>query len=106
MTEKISLLNKGPIPLYVQLAEVLVRRFDGNYEIGDKLPTVEQLVAEFGVSPVTVRQAMSLLEADGLISRGRGVGTLLLKKPEHRGRIRFNTSLDDLIESTRGTSSR
>ena len=55
MTEKISLLNKGPIPLYVQLAEVLVRRFDGNYEIGDKLPTVEQLVAEFGVSPVTVR---------------------------------------------------
>ena len=106
MTEKISLLNKGPIPLYVQLAEVLVRRFDGNYEIGDKLPTVEQLVAEFGVSPVTVRQGMSLLEADGLISRGRGVGTLLLKKPEHRGRIRFNTSLDDLIESTRGTSSR
>ena len=106
MAEKNSLLSKGPIPLYVQLAEIFIRRFSGNHEIGDKLPTVEQLVAEFGVSSVTVRQAMSLLEADGLVSRSRGIGTVLIKKAEQRGRIHLNTSLDDLIESTRGTVSR
>ncbi len=39
---------------------------------GSKLPTQEDIVEQFGVSRTTVRQALDLLESEGLINRGRG----------------------------------
>lgn len=99
-------LQKGPIPLYVQLAGALRRRVQERYRPGDRFPTVEQLGAEFGVALVTVRQALALLENDGLIDRARGRGTTVLQHPAESGQFHLATRLDDLIESTRDTSPR
>jgi len=44
-------------------------------ERGSRLPTERQLSETLGVSRPTVRQALELLEADGLINRRQGSGT-------------------------------
>lgn len=44
----------------------------GRLRAGDILPTQESLFSEFGVSPPALREAIHLLETDGLISVRRG----------------------------------
>lgn len=41
--------------------------FSGRYKPGDRLPTERQMAAQFGVSRVTVRDALRTLEAGGLV---------------------------------------
>jgi GntR family transcriptional regulator len=43
---------------------------------GRRLPTEEQLMDEFGVARAAVREALSLLRAEGMIDRVQGIGTL------------------------------
>jgi GntR family transcriptional repressor for pyruvate dehydrogenase complex len=54
----------------------------GRLKVGDVLPSQEALFAEFGVSPPALREAIHLLETDGLISVRRGnVGGALVHHP-------------------------
>lgn len=99
-------LRKGPIPLYVQLADALRRRVVERYRAGERFPTVEQLATEFAVAHVTVRQALALLEKEGLVERARGRGTTVLEAPVTASRFHLSTSLDELIDSTRDTEPR
>ena len=56
------------IPRYLQVASVLRRRIrDGRWAVGDKIATLEELEREFGVARVTVRQAIDLLQGEGLV---------------------------------------
>ncbi len=68
-----GLLQVSPVPLYQQLAERLRRQIaDGDYRIGDRLPSEDALGEEFGVSRVTVRAALDQLSTAGLLQRLRG----------------------------------
>lgn len=54
----------------------------GRLAEGDVLPSQESLFAEFGVSPPAVREAMHILESEGLISVRRGnVGGAVVHLP-------------------------
>ncbi len=54
----------------------------GRLSEGDVLPSQESLFAEFGVSPPAIREAIHLLESDGLISVRRGnVGGAVVHLP-------------------------
>ncbi|MCB0996229.1 MAG: FadR family transcriptional regulator [Acidimicrobiales bacterium] len=48
------------------------RILSGELDDGDSLPTLEGLVEEFGVSPSSVREALRILETEGLVSVRRG----------------------------------
>ena len=50
----------------------------GSYPTADKLPTEAALVAEFGVSRTVVREAISQLQAAGLVETRHGIGTFVL----------------------------
>lgn len=52
---------------------------DGELKPGNRLPTERQLAEQFGVSRVTVRQALSVLQAMGLIESRVGNGTFARK---------------------------
>lgn len=68
--------NKESIPLYSRVATIIQNKItSGQYEAGERLPTEEELVRYFEVSKITIRSALSILEANGLIIRGRGKGT-------------------------------
>ena len=49
----------------------------GELSAGDQLPAYVALAAQFGVAPLTVRQVLAALEAEGLVSREQGRGTFV-----------------------------
>lgn len=67
-----------PLPLWAQLLTILRQRIDaGNYD--KAFPTDEQLIEEFGLSRHTVRDAVRRLQDDGVVTRRRGVGTVVTR---------------------------
>jgi len=86
------------IPLYFQLASVLREQvLSGHFSTGDRIPTEAELVTEYGVSRITVRQALTLLEKDGLVRREVGRGTFVTEARPFTGEMAVEGSLDDLI---------
>ncbi len=58
-------------------------RFLIREELGpsDQLPTEQELVTRMGVSRATIREAISLLAADGVVEKKWGVGTFVSEPP-------------------------
>jgi DNA-binding FadR family transcriptional regulator len=48
---------------------------------GDRLPTESAIMAEYGVSRSVVREAISHLQAAGLVETRHGIGTFVLEPP-------------------------
>jgi GntR family transcriptional regulator len=68
------------IPLYVRIYEQLFRLIEANYfKEGDKLPGELTLSKELGVSRSSVRQALLILQEDGIIHNVQGKGNFLVK---------------------------
>jgi GntR family transcriptional regulator len=92
--------------LYVQVANVIRQRIrSGVWAAGAQLPTLAELEKEFHVARVTLRQALTLLESEGLIWRRRGRGTFVTETgaPEW---VKLATSRDELVHSLEGAWSR
>lgn len=64
--------------LYGQLLEQIMA---GAVTPGDKLPAEHAICDAFGVSRPVVREALTRLQADGLVKTRRGSGTILLRAP-------------------------
>jgi DNA-binding GntR family transcriptional regulator len=47
----------------------------GEYAPGDKLPSLREMTAHYGVSAEPVRSALLILQAEGLIEGHQGKGT-------------------------------
>ena len=98
------IIDSAQAPLYVQLADLFRQRIvKGVWKTGDKLPSLEQLGAEFEVARVTVRQAVERLTRDGLVSPQRGRGTFVTGTPTSDRWIRVETSLRSLADVYRDT---
>ena len=67
--------------LYFEVIDFLLEDIkSGQYPPGSKLPSEDQLAREFSVSRVTLREALRVLEDDGVIIRRHGTGTFVLDK--------------------------
>lgn len=67
---------------YLQLARQLRERIaSGEYGPGSKLPAIIDITAETGLTPMTIRRSMKLLEDEGLIEIVPGRGTFV-RRPE------------------------
>lgn len=79
-------LNQGSAsPLYKQLIHKL--RSDiatGIYPAHSRFPTELELCATYGVSRVTIRKALSVLEQEGLLERHQGRGTFVCTPRIHK----------------------
>lgn len=74
------LSRQKPQPLYAQIKQVLrTRILDGVYAQHDRIPSEHELMAVFGVSRITVRQALSDLENEQLIFKIPGKGAFVSK---------------------------
>ena len=70
--------KEGNIPLYFQFYlkiknDILL----GEIEPGSRMPNIEGLHDQYGVSHATVRRALALLEKEGLIIKKRGLGIIV-----------------------------
>ncbi len=75
--------------------EDLIR--DGHFPPGSRLPGEDDLAALFDVSRPTLRDAMKSLEAAGVVSRRRGVGTFVTDRGVVRNSLDVNFSFSDLV---------
>ncbi len=61
-------------PIYRQLIDHVRRRVaSGQIKAGDEIPSVRDLAQRLAVHPMTISKAYSLLEAEGLLERRRGL---------------------------------
>jgi GntR family transcriptional regulator len=72
--------GKGALPAYLQLAQLVRGRIaSGKLKPGDRIPPASTMAEKHGVSPMTVRQAVSVLVDEGLVKRVHGSGTYVRK---------------------------
>lgn len=65
-------------PIYRQLIEQLRRLIAGGQaQASDAMPSVREVATALGVNPMTVSKAYSMLEAEGLLVRRRGLGMVI-----------------------------
>ncbi|MFZ0841112.1 MAG: GntR family transcriptional regulator, partial [Xanthobacteraceae bacterium] len=81
-TKSVVDLSRSAVSRYIQLASLFRRRIQaGQWQVGAQIPTVEELAAECGVARATIRQALDILQIEGLIERYRAKGTFVRPRP-------------------------
>lgn len=65
--------------LYIEISESIRKKIlDGFYPVGTLIPSENELVEEYGVSKITIRNAVELLENEGYVEKKSGVGTRVI----------------------------
>jgi GntR family transcriptional regulator len=91
---------RSRVPLYIQVASALRRRIEtGQWQVGQQISTLEALEREFEVARVTVRQAVELLQNEGLVHRYQGRGTFVADKLQDKHWLKLETTWESLIAS-------
>jgi GntR family transcriptional regulator, transcriptional repressor for pyruvate dehydrogenase complex len=74
-----EIVRRRPRSLAHDVVDTLAGRIrDGSLGQGEKLPTEAAIMEEFGVSRTVVREAISRLQAAGLVDTRHGVGTFVV----------------------------
>ncbi len=85
--------------LYTTIAGLLRRQIqDGLLSPGERLPSLQALAARYEVAVVTVRQAVQLLEEEGLLRRKQGSGTFVADEIVEPRWITLETGWDALLQ--------
>lgn len=87
MLNGLHLDKSSAVPLYEQLRKGLLECItSGEFPIGSRMPTEEELCSAYGISRPVARQAYNALIEAGYVERMRGRGTFV-KVPESRGQF-------------------
>jgi GntR family transcriptional regulator len=98
--DSLTIDRDSPVPIYHQLVEKLTRLIlSGALAPGQRLPSETELASALAISPMTARQALSMMEKHGLIRRQRGVGSFVLARM-------FDRPLDQLVGFTQDMAER
>ena len=74
--------GRSVVPPYLQIVQQVRQALRmGVLDVGDKLPTVREVVAATAVNPNTVLKAYRDLERDGLVEPRAGHGTFVVGRP-------------------------
>lgn len=93
------------MPRYLQLSSLFRRMISsGQWQLGAQIPTVEELAAEYGVARATVRQALGILDSEGLIERFRAKGTFVTYRPQDQLWCEVETDWSGLLRSRPGAT--
>ena len=72
----------------------------GEFAVGSKLPNEDRLCERFGVSRVTIREAVRGLIEDGLVVRRHGSGTYVTRRPLIRNSLDVNYSYTEHFQAS------
>jgi GntR family transcriptional regulator len=103
MAMKTVKFRQDRTPLFLKVAEVLRQKIIREvYKAGELLPTVNDLMKEFQVARVTVREAIKILESEGLVDPKRGRGTTVLPHKAPARALSVVTKFSELVDLYRG----
>ncbi|ANW20932.1 GntR family transcriptional regulator [Streptomyces clavuligerus] len=98
-----SVVLNRKLPLWYQVSQSLRASILGRGpDASLRLPTEEQLAAHYGVSVLTMRQALKELEEEGLISRHRRRGTFIEPGARRCAPRRLLGSIDAIVAQQSG----
>ena len=88
------------VPRYYQVYTVLAQRVrEGEWSLDTPMPTEQDFSAAFGVSRVTIRKALNMMQEEGLVLRQQGRGTYALVPPTKRqSRANFSGLLENVVD--------
>lgn len=87
------------VPRYYQVYVVLQQRIrEGEWTTAAPMPTEQEFAAKFGVSRVTIRKALNMLEEEKLVLRQQGRGTFALPPPRSNHRANFSGFLESIVD--------
>ena len=93
------------VPAYLQLVQQVRQALRmGILNVGDKLPSVKEVVAEVAINPNTVMKAYWQLEHEGLVEGRQGVGTFVARRPTGPPpdtQVRLARSLESWVQTAR-----
>jgi GntR family transcriptional regulator len=76
-----EVLSRSKQPIYLQLASEFRHNItQGIWPPGEQIPSLEILMERYRVARMTLRNAIGILEDEGYIRRGRGIGTFVQAK--------------------------
>jgi len=97
----------SPIPVYSQISDALQTMIhSGTLAEGTYLPSERELCLRFGVSRMTLRQALDRLERTGLIRSERGRGTFVAPRPIEKQQQEFRSFSEEMASRGATASSR
>ena len=92
--------KNSPIPVYFQLKEDILEKISqGYWKVGDCINSERELSEQYGVSRMTIRQALGELVQDGVLVREKGKGTFVCEPKVKQQDV---MSFTDMIESSGG----
>ena len=104
-TVSFHLAPDSGVPAYLQLAQQVRQAIRmGVLDVGDKLPTVKDVVTQVAINPNTVLKAYRELEHEGLVEGRQGVGTFVSRRPSGPPpgtQTRLARSLERWVETAR-----
>jgi GntR family transcriptional regulator len=87
------------IPRYYQVYVVLQQRIrEGEWPRESPMPTEQEFAAKFGVSRVTIRKALNMLQAEKLVLRQQGRGTYARTPQRKNRRANFSGLLENIVD--------
>lgn len=91
-------LNSESTPFYKQLKNKILEDIDsGKLMHGDKLPSERELADQYGISRMTARHTLSILEREGVVERRIGAGTFITNKKIEMDFITFNSFTKNML---------
>jgi len=102
-----ALSRSSPEPLHRQLAALLEAAIrDGTLKPGERLPSESELIARYGVSRITVRQAVGALVLQQILLRKQGKGTFVTAPSVRHDLKRLHGLFGSLFSQAEGASAR
>ncbi|MHC9532222.1 GntR family transcriptional regulator [Dellaglioa sp. BT-FLS60] len=84
-------------PIYIQIHNEMKKTIEsGEWEVGNRIPAERELAVVFGVSRMTLRQAIQTLVDEGILERHVGDGTYVARKKVQE-KMSGVTSFTDLM---------
>ncbi len=93
------------LPRYIKFANQLQQYIvSGEFLPGSKLPSQRELAQQFGTTLMTIRQALNILEDNGLIRTEHGVGTFVMSPHLQEGQFQLLSLSNEMKQRPLGVT--
>lgn len=94
-------------PVYLQLREIVRNKIEeGEYPPGSAIPSENDLAGTYGISRITVRNAVDALVNEGILRRVQGKGVFVVGSKMEQAIEEFSGFIPSLAKSKNETSTR
>ncbi|WP_442801429.1 histidine utilization repressor [Serratia rubidaea] len=90
-------MSDTPAPIYQRVKQAIVDQIRaGHWQPHQRVPSESEMVAELGVSRMTINRALRELTSEGFLVRMQGVGTFVAEAKAHTALLEVHNIADEI----------